>query len=177
MRKQKLAFILCFLLFLLPIINVKGNSGYIYNKPEKIEVSSPIFFLFPLDVNESVQIQISREKIGNISLFLFDTRPINSYIYPNLTLNQDIYDIKIALNISQNPFINYTASQNKIFYVEILIFNNGSDIITVRSTKSLTRYYLPQIPGFPLFMIIGSLFFPTLILLIYRKRCVLKYNF
>ncbi|MFO7794769.1 MAG: hypothetical protein ACQERB_14310 [Promethearchaeati archaeon] len=177
MRKQKLAFILCFLLFLLPIIKVKGNSDYIFNKPEKIEVSSPIFFLFPLDVNESVQIQISREKIGNISLFIFDTRPINSYIYPNLTLNPDIFVEAIDQNISQNPFINYTASQNKIFYIEILIFTNGSDIITIKSTKALTRYYLPQIPGFPLFIIIGTLIFPTLLLMIYRKRYVIMCNF
>jgi len=170
MKKWKLVFLLSFLMILLPLIYVTSNSEPYNDYAIEIEEKTPIFYLFSLNANDSVEIQLSRDKIGNISVFLFSNRPMNSYITVNQTLDEAIYENSIINKTSQNPIINYTASQSKIYYLEILIFSNGSDILRIKSTRSLSRYYLPQISGFPVIIFNATILFSVLILILYQKR-------
>lgn len=170
MKKWKLVFVLSFLIILLPLIDVTSNSDIYNDYAIEIEENTPIFYLFSLNANDSVEIQLSRDKIGNISVFLFSNRPMNSYITVNQTLDEAIYKNSITNKTSQNPTLNYTAPQSKIFYLEILIFSNGSDILRIRSTRSLSRYYLPQISGFPFIIFSGTILFSVLVLIINKKR-------
>lgn len=170
MKERKLVLILFCLLLIAPIINVATEPNNDYEYAIEAEEVSPIFYLFSLNATENFQIEISRNKLGNISLFLFDKRPINTYIHINQTLDNSIYENAVKYETSQNLSLNYSAKETRIHYIEIMIFNNGSDLLKIRSNKELSRYYLPQIPGFPVHIIIGIVIFSTIIITISRKK-------
>jgi hypothetical protein len=167
MKKRILVVVLFILLLFIPFGHVKAFEDAV-----EIEENSPVFYLFSLEKDaplNNIKIDFSREKKGNISVFLFDRRPMSSYINTNQTLDDAIYLDSINYTESETPSLNITASEAKIYYLEILIFVNGSDILYVQSTKELSRYYLPNIPGFPFAIIFGTILISISILFLAKK--------
>ncbi|TXT65052.1 MAG: conserved exported protein of unknown function [Promethearchaeota archaeon] len=168
MKQRILIFVLFILLLFIPFGHVKAFEDAV-----EIEENTPVFYLFSLEKDaplNNIKIDISREKKGNISVFLFDRRPMTSYITPNQTLDDAIFSDSINFTESETPSLNVTASEAKIYYLEILIFANGSDILYVQSNRELSRYYLPSIPGFPLAIMLGTIIISVSVLFITQKR-------
>jgi len=81
-------------------------------------------------------------------MYLLNNRPLDTIMGGNVILEQDA---------SYEPHINHTVSTIMIYYVQINLISTGPDIFTLSCSHELTRYYLPQIPGFPLEIIFVSL--------------------
>ncbi|MFX1574915.1 MAG: hypothetical protein ACFFB0_19430 [Promethearchaeota archaeon] len=168
MNRKKI-FISCLFFFLLfPITNSVAFSHVDY-----IKDGNYIFFLFDLNVSENIEFTVSHEESGNFTLFLFNRRPIESFVKSDKTLNNKIFNHRgtVAYSVDDNPYINYTALQAKVYYIEIILVEGGPDSFTLTCDKDLTRYYLPIIPGFRLeFLLISLIFTVGITFLLIRKK-------
>jgi hypothetical protein len=164
--KGKKFLISALLIFLmLPISNTLA-----FEFKDKVNGGISVFFLVDLDVGENIVLSVSHEGDGNFMLFFFDTRPFESHVNLDKTLNPTIFDMSIAYDLSENPALNFTASQHQIYYMQIILLETDSDTFTLSSTKDLTRYYLPQIPGFQLEFIAISLLLSSIIVMVVIKK-------
>ncbi len=149
-----------------PITNILAFT-YVDN----VKNGNYVFFLVDLDVDENIELNVTHVGSGNFTLFLFNKRPTNSYVRNDNTLSVKIFNASIAYNLDDKPYINYTATVKKIYYIEIILISGGPDIFTLTCTKDLTRYYLPQIPGYQLPVLISSLIFILgLIIVLYKRK-------
>ncbi|MFW9902483.1 MAG: hypothetical protein ACFFDY_14550 [Candidatus Thorarchaeota archaeon] len=185
MKYKKTSLSLLLLLMVIPINNVLAFS-YIDN----MNNGNYIFFLIDLDVDHNIELSLTHSESGNFTLFLFNVRPVQSYINNDNTLRSVIFNTPptVAYSLDDNPYINYTATEEKIYYIEIILINGGPDTFFFTSTitysngtvinKELTRYYLPIIPSFPLeFVITSFLITASFVLIIYKKKMSNKQPF
>jgi len=150
--------LICSLFFLLiPITNVKA---FIYT--DYIKDGNYAFFLFDLQVGNNTQISLNNEESGNFTLFLFNKRPSKSYVKSDKSLDNDIFSKSslVDFSVDDNPYINYTSPDTKIYYIEIILVGGGPDtynLTILPKGYTVTRYYLPIIPGFRLEFILLSI--------------------
>ncbi|MFX1376412.1 MAG: hypothetical protein ACFFA0_11405 [Promethearchaeota archaeon] len=161
-----------FLIFLsIPIMNVKAFFYVDY-----IKDGNYAFFLFDLYVDNNTQISVNHEDNGNFTLFLFNKRPHQSYVNADKTLNNKIFSNPslIEFSLDDNPYINYTATETKIYYIEIILLGGGPDtynLTILPDEYTVTRYYLPIIPGFRIeFLLISVLSAIGITFLLIRKK-------
>ena len=170
--------LICSLFFLLiPITNVNAftYSDYIKN-------GNYAFFLFDLQEGNNTQISLNHEEDGNFTLFLFNKRPSKSYVKDDKSLDTDIFSKSslVDFSVDEIPYINYTALETKIYYIEIILVGGGPDtynLTVLPDDYTVTRYYLPIIPGFRLELVILSIVLASgVILILYKKRIIRKYS-
>ena len=173
--KHKKIILFCSLFFLIiPIINVKAftYSDYIKN-------GNYAFFLFALGEGNSTEISVTHSDNGNFTLFLFDTRPTKSYVTGEITLDNRIFSnvFNNSYSLIDSPYINFTAPQTKIYYIEVILVGGGPDTYNLTSTEALTRYYLPIIPGFQTeLLLFSSILSVGLILILYKYKKKIRKN-
>ncbi|MFX1312141.1 MAG: hypothetical protein ACFFHD_05970 [Promethearchaeota archaeon] len=168
-KKILLSCIFFFLSF--PII-----KSVAFTHVDYIKNGNYVFFLFDLNVSENIEFTITHENSGNFTLFLFNRRPVESFVKSDKTLNQKIFNHPaiVAYSLDDNPYINYTAPQEKVYYIEIILVGGGPDTFTLNCEKDLTRYYLPMIPGFRIEYLLFSLVFPIGVILAFWKKKMSK---
>jgi hypothetical protein len=160
------------------------NNAIAFSYVDHIKNGNYVFFLTDLEVDNNFEINITHTESGNFTLFLFNTRPVQSYLNNDNTLKEVIFNHSITYSLDDNPYINYTATANKIYYIEIILANGGPDTFFLTSTitytngtlidKDLTRYYLPIIPGFSLEYLLLSLIIAFGIIIIIHKKKINK---
>ena len=168
--KYKRFIIFCSLfLILLPISSVKAFTYVDY-----INDGNYAFFLFDLEDSEHIEINVTRVGTGNFTLFLLNTRPTISYVNDDKTLDERIFSHSLMYSLADNPYIDFTATETKIYYIEIILVNGGPDTYFLNSDHDLTRYYLPIIPGFKLEIILISVISTLGIIFVLIKRKLIK---
>ncbi len=165
--------ILLGLLFFLmaPIISATAFTYIDY-----IKDGNYVFFLVDIEEGHSIEINVSHEDNGNFTLFIFDQRPTESFVKNDKTLNTEIFSSPktVAYNIDDNPYLNFTAQDTLIHYIEIILVGDGPDTFTISCTEDLTRYYLPIISSFRLEYIMLTIFFAVALILILNKKKIRK---
>ena len=159
------------ILLLVPIIDVRAFTYIDY-----IKDGNYVFFLVDIEVGNNVEFNVTHEGSGNFTLFLFNQRPTKSNVKGDKSLNADIFNNPpaIAFNLDDNPYINFTALESQIYYIEIILVGDGPDTFTISCTEDLTRYYLPIISSFRLEYIMLSLFFAVALIFILNKKKLRK---
>ena len=167
MKRKYLTVPILALMALIPMVSIFGFE-YIDNINDGISV----YFLVDLEEGENIEINVTHTEDGNFTLFLFGSRPSQSYVNDDKTLNPIIFQVALNYSIDENPYINYTVSQSKIYYIELILIDNGPDtFFLVSNIDELTRYYLPIVPGFQIELLFLSSFLTVgLILILYKKR-------
>jgi len=142
---------------------------------DNIEDGISVYFLVSLDDGDNFEVNITHSGTGNFTLFLFDSRPYTSHVNLDNTLNNDIYDVAINYSLSDDPYINYNVSEPHVYYIQILLVENGPDTFFLYCNYELTRYYLPIIPSYniPLIITLVSLIVPLTLFSI-RKKLKIK---
>ncbi|MFX0060191.1 MAG: hypothetical protein ACFE85_00740 [Candidatus Hodarchaeota archaeon] len=168
--KKRITIISVILLFtLIPVSNV-----FAFEYIDSINDGISIFFLVNLDAGEVIEVNVTHANEGNFTLFLFDRRPNKDYIKFDKSLNEEIFDIAINYSLIENPYINYNATQSKIYYIQLILLENGPDIFSLYCNKDLTRYYLPIIPGYHLKILLFSVLLPVSFIILLKYRKVIK---
>ena len=127
-------------------------------------------------INENIVINVTHIGDGNFNLFLYDKRPTESFINIDNSLNPDIFDVAINYSLEDNPYINYTASESKIYYIELILIENGPDTFFFYcNNDELTRYYLPIIPGYQISSIILTLILTSSLIILIKKKTMKKH--
>ena len=167
MKRKYLTVPILALMFLIPIVSILG-----FEHIDNINDGISVFFLVDLEEGENIEINVTHIEDGNFTLFLFGSRPTDSYVNDDKTLNPIIFQIALNYSIDDSPYINYTVSQSKIYYIELILIDNGPDTFFLRSNiDELTRYYLPIVPGFQVELLIFSSFLTIgFVLILYKRR-------
>ncbi|HUW89415.1 MAG TPA: hypothetical protein VMV43_02740 [Candidatus Nanopelagicaceae bacterium] len=167
MKRKYLTVPILALMALIPIVSIFG-----FEHVDNINDGISVYFLVDLEEGENIEINVTHTGDGNFTLFLFGSRPTQSYVNDDKTLNPIIFQVALNYSIDDNPYINYTVSQSKIYYIELVLINNGPDTFFLRTNlDKLTRYYLPIVPGFQVELLILSSFLTLgLVLLLYKRR-------
>jgi hypothetical protein len=170
MKRKFLAFTLFTLFILIPPSNVSG-----FEHIDNINDGISVYFLTHLNTSQTIEINVTHTGDGNFTLFIFDMRPTESFINPDKSLNPRIFDVAINYSLDDNPYINYTAPASKIYYIQIILIENGPDTFYLRcNLDSLTRYYLPNISGYNFSFLIISLILVFGIILYRGKKKIIK---
>ncbi len=157
------------------------NNAMAFSYIDNMKNGNYIFFLTDLDTDVNIEVNITHTGSGNFTLFLFNTRPLQSYVNTDNSLNDNIFIDSVTSSLEDNPYLNYTAPEEKIYYIEIILVSGGPDTFYLTSTisynngtvidRDLTQYYLPIIPSFTLEIIITSTVLSIgLITLISKKK-------
>ena len=167
MKRKYLAITLLTLMTLIPTVSVFG-----FEHIDNINDGISVYFLVHLEAGENIEINVTHNDDGNFTLFLYDSRPTESFINIDKSLNPNIFDVAINYSLEDNPYINYTVSESKIYYIELILIENGPDTFFFYcNNDELTRYYLPIIPGFQVELLIFSSFLTVgLVLILYKRR-------
>ena len=167
MKRKYLAITLLTLMTLIPTVSVFG-----FEHIDNINDGISVYFLVHLEPGENIEINVTHNGDGNFTLFLYDSRPTESFINIDKSLNPSIFDVAINYSLDDNPYINYTVSESKIYYIELILIENGPDTFFFYcNNDELTRYYLPIIPGFQVELLIFSSFLTVgLVLILYKRR-------
>jgi len=165
--KHKFLTILLFLVLIFIPFEI-GNS---YQHMDNVNEGISTFFLTNLDAGENIEVNVTHIGSGNFTLFLFDQRPIYTYVKVDKSLDHEIFSVAINYSLIDNPYINYTVTEKKIYYIQLILLNNGPDTFFLDCNRDLNRYYIPSIPGYQLPLLLSSIISITgLILIIYRKN-------
>ncbi len=170
MKRKYLAITLLTLMTLIPTVSVFG-----FEHIDNINNGISVYFLVHLEADENIVINVTHSGDGNFNLFLYDRRPTESFINIDSSLNPDIFDVAINYSIDDNPYINYTASESKIYYIELILIENGPDTFFFYcSNDELTRYYLPIIPGYQIGLLILTIILTSSLIILFKKRITKK---
>jgi hypothetical protein len=170
MKRKFLAFAVFTLFILIPPVNVSG-----FDHIDNINDGISVFFLTHLNNQTTIEINVTHTGDGNFALFLFDKRPTESFINLDKSLNPKIYDVAINYSLDDNPYINYTALEKKIYYIQLILIENGPDTFFFHcNLGSLTRYYIPIISGYNVSFLIISLVLVFGIILYRGKKKIIK---
>ncbi len=176
MNYKKIILICLFFFLLIPITNVKA-----FTYTDHIKDGNYAFFLFDLQVGNNTQISLNHEESGNFTLFLFNKRPSKSYVKGDKSLDNDIFSKSslVGFSVDDIPYINYTAPTTKIYYIEIILVGEGPDtynLTILPNDYTVTRYYLPIIPGFRLEFVLLSIVLALGAIFILSKKKFIRKN-
>ncbi len=156
MKYKRFCLLLLLLTLILPAINVNGlvETEKAFEFRDKINYGASIFFLVSLNKSDLLEIALipfgAENFTGNFTLFLFNERPEENHVNQDFTLDPEIFDKAIYYDLGEKPYLNFTADEELIYYIQIVLLDEGPDTFTLESNRDLIRYYLPQIPGYPL---------------------------
>ncbi len=171
MKRQFLAFTLFTLFILILPANASG-----FEHIDNINDGISVYFLAHLNKSQTIEINVTHTRDGNFTLFLFNKRPTESFINLDKSLNPRIFDVAINYSLDDNPYINYTAPDSKIYYIQLILIENGPDTFYLQcNLDSLTRYYLPIISGYNISFLIISLVL-VFVIILYRGKLQNKFK-
>ncbi|MBY9013340.1 MAG: hypothetical protein KGD70_13280 [Candidatus Lokiarchaeota archaeon] len=168
MKQKYLTITLLTLMTLIPTVSVFG-----FDHIDNINDGISVYFLVSLEADENIIINVTHTDEGNFTLFLYDSRPTESFLNLDNSLNSDIFDVAISYSIDDNPYINYTVSEDKIYYIELILIENGPDTFFFYcNNDELTRYYLPIIPGFQIDLLVLTLILTSSLIILFKKKFI-----
>jgi hypothetical protein len=97
------------------------------------------------------------------------------------TLNNKIFSNPslVDFSVDDDPYISYTSPDTKIYYIEIILVGGGPDtynLTILPEGYTVTRYYLPIIPGFSLEFILLSVGLTLGAIFILSKKKIIRKN-
>lgn len=168
MKKLKIISILSILIF---VFTTSFRASLGYSDTQEVRNNGTIFYLTSLNESESFQVNCSSKYNQYYSLFLFNKRPMSNYKYLNGSYSLKLYNLSIEFYEGFNPELVYVANETLIYYIQIILHNESSNLISINSNKDLVRYYLPLIESFSLEIIgITGIFTISIIIVSILKK-------
>ena len=129
---------------------------------ENLYTGNSAFYLCALDEGETLTLNLTRLGTqGNFSMYLLNARPLSETT--DMTA-------KVGTYYNNGMDIYYNATKSAIYYVQIILTDNGPAVFQIVSNMTLIRYYIPQIPGFPLEIVAISIAVGFGMIYVVRKR-------
>lgn len=137
-------------------------SAYSFTEIQAVKNNDSVFYLVALNESNTLILSCSSEHQLEYSVFLSKIRPGSTYKYLNGSYDPIIYETALVIAEGTNPQLVFTADETSLYYIQIIVYNKSSNLITINSNQDIGRYYLPLIDTYPL-EIIGSITFLTII--------------
>lgn len=176
-------------------VNATASQGDLeYEEIFRIEQGSTKFYVTSLNTSETWKINVTAAYEGVFYIFLFQERPLEDFITPDFTIDPRIYETSVAYNNTpgliydseleynlSNVYMEYSFNESvaQLFYLEIILVENGPDSFKIQSSKELQPFFIPFIPGYPTrYIIVGFLTSSIgILVLVNRKKLGLNEPF
>ncbi len=163
MKKYKPLLLIIFTILLLPTTLTRADAP-----PENLYTGSSAFYVFSLEANNTVEISLNHSGDGNFKMYLLRAAP------PSENINENS-SIIIGNYSTDGLYVSHKINSTKMLFVQVKLISNGPDVFWLTSTQNgttfeLTRYYIPQIPGYPIEIILITSCISIGVLYIVKKR-------
>jgi hypothetical protein len=129
-----------------------------------------VYFLINLNASQSIELNVTHLSVGDFVLFLFDQRPTESFVGLDNTLDSRIFSAAINYSLDDNPYLFHVVSETTIYYIQLILLDNGPDTFFLNCDRDLTRYYLPLIPGYQIELIVMSVLLSIGVVMILKRN-------
>lgn len=166
-------------------VNAENDDDTHLSEEFIMQQDSSRWYLTDLEINETWSLNCTAKYQGIFYLYLYNARPTSvNYLtestnYPELgetlvTYNEtpsEVFSTKLNDTI-HTITLEYNASEDALYYLEILLVENGPDTFVLKSEingkfNEIQAYYIPFIPGYPIIFIITG---TSLTLIILKKK-------
>jgi len=174
MKRSKICIMVLFLILLSPVINARAapsttDQEYIYG-------GNSAFYLFALNASDTIQINVSTSGDGDFDLYLLNTRPDGD----NTNMEHLIGDYP-----SNKDYVNFTATApTKLYYLQVKLQEGEAHVFWLTYIKTpsspellIERFYLLQLPGFPIELLVFSLAIGITMVYVFNKRKRNQFSF
>jgi hypothetical protein len=146
--------------------------GATFSDQTEIRNHQVVFYLTALQQGDVLYVNCSTYFNSSIQMLLFDQRPTTEAVDSNGNYKPGAINGAIATDIEHNPnaSITYTASATKIYYIEFIQQSDQTDFLLVNSNQTLSRYYIPFLPGYPLPFVLAAIAVAVVILWQVHRR-------
>lgn len=134
------------------------------------------YYVVYLNTSQTIQINVTSANNGIFNIFIYDQRPTTTYVSSN-GYNAHIFDVALKYNITDETFVQfeYNATKASTYYIQIVMIANGPDTFYLTASRSMTLYFIPFVPGFPVpFVIMFSLIGSFIIWKMINKKIKIK---
>ncbi|QEE15634.1 hypothetical protein DSAG12_01460 [Promethearchaeum syntrophicum] len=145
-----------------PIILANAEDN-IYEDQYQLQQGATRFYVVNLSLNANLQINCTAYYKGVFHVYIFDERPTDNHVLNDGSIDASITDQAVAYNETPSQIfspninntvnsvtLNYTAPSFQLYYLEIIVVENGPDTFKLESNFALQAYYIPFIPGYKL---------------------------
>ena len=182
--QSKLLFVLLIFGFVLmnssvPIKPVVAEDN-IYEDQYQLQQGATRFYIVNLTLDANLQINCTAYYKGVFYVYIFNERPVDNHVLSDGSIDASITDQAVAYNETPSLIysssindtvssvsLNYTAPTFQLYYLEIIVVENGPDTFKIESNYALQAYYIPFIPGYNLEIFASCAVF--IVFLIYFK--------
>jgi len=146
--------------FNVPIKSVSAEDNNFVDQYQLQQGTSRLYVV-NLTSNANLFINCSAYYKGVFYMFIFDERPLEGHVLRDGSIDASITESAAAYNETPSlvfseelndtvSFItlNFTAPSYRLYYVEIILVENGPDTFRLESSYTMQAYYVPFIPGY-----------------------------
>jgi len=146
--------------FRVPITPVSAEDNN-YVDQYQLQQGAARFYVVNLTADADLFINCTAFFKGVFHAYIFDERPEERHVLKDGSLDASITDQAVAYNETPSLIfssdlndtvnsvtLNYTAPSYKLYYLEIIVVENGPDTFRLESNYELQAYYIPFIPGY-----------------------------
>ena len=140
-------------------------------------------YVVSLKLGDNLIVNVSSVADGDFDLFLFNTRPKEAYV------SRDGYDLEIfnpewTLQYDVTPgnsisTINFTASDpnypEALYFLQVVLIDRGPDSYILEANYTMELYFIPFIPGYPLYIIAGVSILTFGIIFFKKRKSMIKH--
>ncbi|MFX1395931.1 MAG: hypothetical protein ACFFAS_02685 [Promethearchaeota archaeon] len=163
MKKIKSLLIIPFFFLLLSSSFVRADTP-----AENLYTGKSAFYIFSMDVNSTIQINLNHSGSGVFELYLLNVPPQSENINENSS-------IVVGTYTPDRLQVNYNATASALYFLQVKLIDNGPDVFWLSAIRdsediALTRYYIPQISGFPVEIMVITFFIGISVIYIIKKK-------
>ena len=164
----------------LPVHASEGDEYYTDTFP--LQTYDFRMYVVSLELGDNLIVNVTSVADGDFDLFLFSTRPKEAYVSRN-GYDSDIYNPEWTLqydNSSGLPFssINFTAENPDypvaLYFVQVVLIDKGPDSYILEANHTMELYFIPFIPGYPIFLIMGISILTTGVIFLNKRKKMIK---
>lgn len=191
MQRSKFQGKIIFLILIIGFLSVSTNSQIKqiiaqesdYVDQFQLQQGATRLYVVNLTSNAHLFLNCTAYYKGIFYIYLFNERPLDNHILSNGSIDASITDMAVVYNetpslvFSQSlndtvhsVSLNYTAPSYRLYYIEIILFDNGPDTFRLESSYAMQAYYVPFIPGYNIDFISGCSIFAVFLLYFKVKK-------
>jgi hypothetical protein len=128
-----------------------ASGGGYYTDSFPLQTFDYRMYVVSLNISQTFIVNVTAVADGEFDLFLFSTRPSQSYVSRNI---DDPYDPEI-FNIATGTTLDFDIPV-ALYYIQVVLRANGPDsYILEANTEQMELYFIPFIPSYNLWIIVG----------------------
>ncbi len=178
-----LVFGLVFMNFNVPIKPVYAEDNDFVDQYQ-LKQGTARFYVVNLTTNANLLINCSAYYKGVFYIYIFNERPLEGHVLRDGSIDESVTDKALAYNETSSLIyseslndtvsfitLNFTAPSYRLYYLEIILIENGPDTFKLESSHVMQAYYIPFILGYNLEIFVSCAVFATFLLVFkIRKR-------